>query len=105
MCPGVDRSTAELRPVVAHDGGRSASALNQALEDSGDVVPSEATSSLTGEAFATEVVDHVQHSKSPTIGKRIGHEVHRPTLVDAFRHRQNGAYTAITPSSTPLSQR
>ena len=76
-------NVAKLLTLVAHDRLGCTTLPDQALQHLDDVATGQATPWLAGQTLAAEVVDHVEDAKPSTIGHRIGHEIHRPALVDA----------------------
>ncbi len=75
-------------PYSGTNGQRPASPRNDLVQRSYDAVRRQREVHLNYQAFAVEVIQHVQLSEGPTIYELIGHEVHRPNLVRGFGHGQ-----------------
>lgn len=52
---------------------------------------------LDAQAFAIEVVEHIQQPELVTIAKAVGHEVYRPGHVQRIRHLQRLGFLALQP--------
>jgi hypothetical protein len=75
------------------------------LEDADNAGAGQRPVYLNRHTFSSEVIHNVQRSKRSTVGQRVLHEVHRPRLTRAARHRQGypfAAGEALAPAATHL---
>jgi hypothetical protein len=77
-----------LWPVVAANGARFATPLDDLLKDSDHPLGRQREIDLDAKCLPVEVIDHIQQSETAAVTELIVHEVHGPHLVDCRRHRQ-----------------
>jgi hypothetical protein len=78
-----------------------ADSRRQAIEDARDPEGRQRAVDLDGDALAREVVHDVQRPEIPTVGGRVGREVHRRALEPLTDGRQRDALRARQPLASP----
>src|SRR5690554_6417011 len=77
-----------FRPVVTTDRTRFTSPLNDLIQRSDNPLCRKREVHFDAKAFTIKVINHVQQPIATPVVELIVHEVHRPTVVDRFRHSQ-----------------
>jgi hypothetical protein len=60
--------------------------------------------SLYDQSFPVIIIDDIQNSDLPAIAKNIMHEVHAPSVIDAFRLNQRYFNTCRKPLASLLTK-
>ena len=97
--PLIEHLRDELRSVVHGDPPRTSSKATETTQYLDDVLSGQRCTDLDGNTLTGKVIDYRQGSKSATVCKGIGHEVHAPALISARRHRPGLTLSRTSPSS------
>jgi hypothetical protein len=93
------------RPVVDDEFLRHAARVGHADQRLDDAGARQRRVDVTCQRLAAELVHDVEDAKGPARGQLVLHEIHRPTLIDAYRRDDRGRRGAGATLSLPAAHR
>jgi len=92
-----------LRAVVTSNRTQFAQTLNDLFQGPDNALCRKREVHFDAKAFAVKIINYIQKSVTATVVELVVHEVHRPTVIDHFRHSQwlrlftNQAFLGLDP--------